>query len=168
LSNAEIGALFAAPVLAQVPLNLAGGAYTDRIGGGAIMLGSCWATVVAGVWPHVRPWVLDADVWQIALVLSRAAFWPATWAMASELPGAAESSWDASTRSRTWARSPYRVVRLPPCGGRFMLTFATLAAVGLVAFFAGLGTRQPRAGRPPAGIPCLPDIWRLLHQRIIQ
>src|SRR3989442_527915 len=27
LSNAQIGALFAAPVLAQVPLNLAGGAY---------------------------------------------------------------------------------------------------------------------------------------------
>src|SRR5882762_48115 len=50
LSNAEIGALFAAPVLAQVPLNLAGGAYTDRIGGRRIMLGSCWATVVAGVW----------------------------------------------------------------------------------------------------------------------
>src|ERR1700704_1787721 len=48
LSNAEIGALFAAPVLAQVPLNLAGGAYTDRIGGRRIMLGSCWATGVQG------------------------------------------------------------------------------------------------------------------------
>ena len=50
LSNAEIGALFAAPVLAQALLNLAGGAYTDRIGGRRIMLGACWATVVAGVW----------------------------------------------------------------------------------------------------------------------
>src|SRR5258706_6284907 len=50
LSNAQIGALFAAPVLAQAPLNLAGGAYTDRIGGRRIMLGSCWATVAAGSW----------------------------------------------------------------------------------------------------------------------
>src|SRR5207302_5133857 len=48
LSNGQIGALFALPVLAQVPLNLAGGAYTDRIGGQRIMLGSCWAAIVAG------------------------------------------------------------------------------------------------------------------------
>src|SRR5205085_317449 len=40
LSNAEIGILFAAPVLAQAPLNLVGGAYTDRIGGRRIMLAS--------------------------------------------------------------------------------------------------------------------------------
>jgi MFS family permease len=33
LSNAEIGMLFSAPVLVQAPLNLAGGAHTDRIGG---------------------------------------------------------------------------------------------------------------------------------------
>src|SRR5437868_4581097 len=33
MSNAQIGALFAAPVLAQAPLNLVGGASTDRIGG---------------------------------------------------------------------------------------------------------------------------------------
>src|SRR5678810_1324676 len=50
LSNAEIGALFAAPVLAQAPLNLVGGAYTDRIGGRRIMLGSCWATFAGGLW----------------------------------------------------------------------------------------------------------------------
>src|SRR5258706_7351405 len=49
LSNAEIGALFAAPVLAQAPLNLVGGAYTDRIGGRRIMLGSCCVVVVAGL-----------------------------------------------------------------------------------------------------------------------
>jgi nitrate/nitrite transporter NarK len=42
LSNAQIGVLFAAPVLAQAPLNLVGGAYTDRIGGRRLMLGSCW------------------------------------------------------------------------------------------------------------------------------
>ena len=39
LSNAQIGLLIALPVLAQMPLNLAGGAYADRIGGRRIMLG---------------------------------------------------------------------------------------------------------------------------------
>ena len=87
LSNAEIGALFAAPVLAQVPLNLAGGAYTDRIGGRRIMLGSCWASVVAGVWLMFAHGFWMLILGQLALVLSRAAFWPATWALASELPG---------------------------------------------------------------------------------
>ena len=50
LSNAEIGILFAVPVLAQAPLNLVGGAYTDRIGGRRILLGSCVATIAAGLW----------------------------------------------------------------------------------------------------------------------
>jgi len=86
LTNAEIGILFSVPVLAQVPLNLAGGAYTDRIGGRRIMLGSCWAMVLAGVWLTVAQgfWMLLAG--QLLLVLSRAAFWPANWATASELP----------------------------------------------------------------------------------
>ena len=87
LSNAEIGALFAAPVLAQVPLNLAGGAYTDRIGGRRIMLGACWASVVAGAWLMFAHGFWMLMLGQLALVLSRAAFWPATWALASELPG---------------------------------------------------------------------------------
>src|SRR5439155_647889 len=87
MSNAEIGALFAAPVLAQAPLNLVGGAYTDRIGGRLIMLGSCFVVIAAGIWFIFAHgfWMLMAG--QVALILSRAAFWPATWAMASELPG---------------------------------------------------------------------------------
>ena len=60
LSNAEIGILFAVPVLAQAPLNLVGGAYTDRIGGRRILLGSCIATIAAGPVVHVRAGVLDA------------------------------------------------------------------------------------------------------------
>ena len=87
LSNAQIGSLFALPVLAQVTLNLVGGAYTDRVGGLRIMLGSCWIVVVSGLWFMLAEgfWMLMAG--QIGLVLGRAAFWPATWAMASELPG---------------------------------------------------------------------------------
>src|SRR3989442_11329875 len=74
LSNAEIGALFAAPGLAQVALNLAGGAYTDRFGVRRIMLGSCWASVVAGVWFMFAHGFWMLMLGQLALVLSRAAF----------------------------------------------------------------------------------------------
>src|SRR5947208_16444591 len=86
MSNAQIGALFAAPVLAQAPLNLVGGAYTDRIGGRRIMLGSCFVVVAAGAWFTMAHglWMLMAG--QLGLLLSRPPFWPASWAMASQLP----------------------------------------------------------------------------------
>ena len=78
LSNAEIGALFAAPVLAQAPLNLVGGAYTDRIGGRRILLGSCCATIAAGLWLAVAEgfWMLLAG--QAVLIVVCVAFWLAT------------------------------------------------------------------------------------------
>src|SRR5260221_28895 len=92
LSNAEIGALFAAPVLAQAPLNLVGGAYTDRIGGRRIMLGSCCVVVVAGLLFLFSHGFLMLLGGQIALILFRAAVLPASWGLARALPG---RSWRA-------------------------------------------------------------------------
>src|SRR4051812_19516682 len=87
LSNSQIGILFSMPVLAQAGLNLVGGAYADRIGGQRIMLASCWVVAISALWFMVAKgfWMLLAG--QVGLVLARAAFWPATWAMASQLPG---------------------------------------------------------------------------------
>ena len=168
LSNAEIGALFAAPVFAQAPLNLAGGAYTDRIGGRRIMLGSCWATVAAGI-----AFIFAQGFWmlllgQLVLIVSRAAFWPATWAMASELPG---------TRGVQLGRlnavtNTGQILGTALCGFSlavlgFKATFAIFALIGVVSFFAGLGTkpgpvRERRSGSMLAG-------YRpLLRHRIIQ
>jgi len=168
LSNAEIGALFAAPVIAQAPLNLVGGAYTDRIGGRRIMLGSCWATVAAGLW-----FIFAQGFWmlllgQLALILSRAAFWPATWAMASELPG---------TRGVQLGRlnavtNTGQILGTALCGFSlaalgFKATFAILALIGLVSFFAGLAT-QPGPTRAPRATGILAGFWPLLRHRIIQ
>ncbi|HSU64655.1 MAG TPA: MFS transporter [Burkholderiales bacterium] len=167
LSNAEIGALFAAPVLAQVPLNLAGGAYTDRVGGRRIMLGSCWASVAAGVWFMFAHGFWMLMLGQLALVLSRAAFWPATWALASELPGARGiqlGRLNAATNIGQIAGTALCGFLL--AGAGFQPTFLALAATGLMAFFAGLGTK-PATRRPAVGHNLLVGYWRLLHQRII-
>jgi predicted MFS family arabinose efflux permease len=168
LSNAEIGALFAAPVLAQAPLNLVGGAYTDRIGGRRIMLGSCWATFAAGIW-----FIFAQGFWmlllgQLALILSRAAFWPATWAMASELPG---------TRGVQLGRlnavtNTGQILGTALCGFSlagfgFRATFAVLALIGLVSFFAGLAT-SPGPPRAPRATGILAGFRPLLRHRIIQ
>ncbi|HUG76217.1 MAG TPA: MFS transporter [Burkholderiales bacterium] len=168
LSNAEIGALFAAPVLAQVPLNLVGGAYTDRIGGHRIMLGSCWATVAAGVWFIYAQGFWMLMIGQLTLVLSRAAFWPATWAMATQLPGARGMQLgrlNAVTNLGQIAGTGVSGFLLAAVG--FTPTFAVLAAMGLAAFAAGLGTPQRAHKAPQATGGVLAAYWPLLRRRII-
>ena len=168
LSNAQIGSLFALPVLAQATLNLVGGAYTDRVGGRRIMLASCWMVVVSGLWFMLAEGFWMLVVGQVGLVLSRAAFWPATWAMASELPG---------NRGIELGRLNAVTNVGQICGGvvcGFLLaatdfdsTFAVLAATGLVSFFAGLVT--PASPRKPAAPErhVLAAYGPLLRHRII-
>jgi MFS family permease len=170
LSNAEIGALFAAPVLAQAPLNLVGGAYTDRIGGRRIVLGSCFIVIAAGIWFIYAHgfWMLMAG--QVALIFSRAAFWPATWAMASELAGER-----GLLLGRLNAVSNFgQIVGTVLCGfvlsaAGFQATFAVLAATGIISLFAGLAT-PARAAKPAVPGPVrhpLASYLPLLRKRII-
>jgi MFS family permease len=167
LSNAEIGILFALPVLAQAPLNLVGGAYTDRIGGRRILLGSCLATVAAGSWFMFAQgfWMLLAG--QIVLILARAAFWPANWAMASELPGARGVQLGRLNATTNFGQ----IVGSTLCGfllagAGFQVTFAVLAATGAVAFVAGLGT-QAQPPKPAPARHVLASYLPLLRERII-
>src|SRR5688572_1094291 len=140
LSNAQIGTLFSFPVFVQLVINLVGGAYTDRIGGRRIMLGSCWATVAAGLWFVVAEgfWMLMAG--QVLLIVSRATFWPATWAMASELPGKRSiqlGRLNAVTNTGQIAGSGLCGFFIAALG--FDATFLIMAVVGLLSFLAGLG-----------------------------
>src|SRR4051812_30546513 len=149
LSNAEIGGLFAAPVLAQAPLNLVGGAYTDRIGGRRIMLASCCVQAMAGLWFVIAEGFWMLMLGQVALILSRAAFWPATWAMASELPGQRGVQLGRLNAVTNFGQ----IVGTVLCGFvlaafGFAATFVTLAAIGIVSLFAGAATPANPARRP--------------------
>ena len=167
LSNAEIGFLFAVPVLAQAPLNLVGGAYTDRIGGRRIMLASCCVVFAAGIW-----FILADGFWmllggQVALILSRAAFWPATWAMASELPGARGIQLGRLNAVTNFGQIVGTVLAgfiLAAAG--FVAAFATLATIGILSLGAGLLTPvtppKPHAAHHP-----LAGYLPLLRRRII-
>ena len=167
MSNAEIGILFALPVLAQAPLNLAGGAYTDRIGGRRILLGSCAATIAAGLWFMFAEgfWMLLAG--QVVFVLARAAFWPATWAMASELPGVRGMQLGRLNAVTNFGQ----IVGTTLCGfllagAGFRATFAVLAATGVIALVAGLGTQVPPP-KAPSPRHVLAAYLPLLRERII-
>jgi predicted MFS family arabinose efflux permease len=148
LSNAEIGVLFAAPVVAQAPLNLVGGAYTDRIGGRRIMLGSCWALIGGGIWFALSQgfWMLLAG--QFVLVLSRASFWPATWTMASELPGQRGRQLGRLNAVTNFGQIIGTVLGgFILAGAGFQAAFAALSATGVIALATGLATR-PAPARP--------------------
>src|SRR5689334_267788 len=167
LSNAEIGILFAMPVLAQAPLNLVGGAYTDRIGGRRIMLASCCVVFAAGIW-----FILADGFWmllggQIALILSRAAFWPATWAMASELPGARGIQLGRLNAVTNLGQVVGTVmVGFILAAAGFVAAFATLALIGILSLVAGLLTPasppKPRVTHHP-----MAGYLPLLRRRII-
>ena len=168
LSNAQIGTLFSMPVLAQASLNLVGGAYTDRIGGRSIMLASCLVMALSGLWFMAAEgfWMLVAG--QVGLVLARAAFWPATWAMASDLPG----NRGIELGRLNAVTNLGQIAGGALCG--FLLaatdydtTFAALAATGLASFLAGVGTRgsPPKASAPARNV--LAAYGPLLRQRII-
>ncbi|HYL24924.1 MAG TPA: MFS transporter [Burkholderiales bacterium] len=168
LSNAQIGVLFAAPVLAQAPFNLVGGAYTDRIGGRRIMLGSCCAQVVAGLWLIIAQGFWMLMLGQVALILSRAAFWPATWAMASELPGQRGVQLGRLNAVTNFGQ----IIGTVLCGFvlaafGFAATFAALAAIGLVSLAAGVATPAKPARRPTATHHPLAGYLPLLRRRIM-
>jgi MFS family permease len=168
LSNAEIGALFAAPVLAQAPLNLVGGAYTDRIGGRRIMLGSCVVVVAAGAWFTIAHGFWMLMLGQLGLILSRAAFWPATWAMASELPGARGVQLGRLNAVTNFGQ----IVGTALCGfllaaTGFTMTFSALAATGVISLIAGLAT--PHRPKKPSSSHAHPlaAYLPLLRKRIM-
>jgi MFS family permease len=168
LSNAQIGVLISVPVLLQAPLNLAGGAYTDRIGGRRIVLASCFMTALAGLWLVYAQgfWMLFAG--QSIVILARAAFWPATWAMASELPGGRSvqlGRLNAATNVGQICGAAASGVLLAAVG--FGATFAVLAGVGVVAFLCSLGTRVPAHARAAGSAHPLSAFKPLLRQPII-
>jgi MFS family permease len=167
LSNAEIGILFAMPVFLQAPLNLVGGAYTDRIGGRRILLGACIASFAGGLWLVFAQGFWMLLVGQAVLILSRAAFWPANWAMASELPGGRGVQLGRLNATTNFGQ----IVGTTLCGfllaaAGFQLTFAALAATGAIALAAGLGT-EPHPPKPAPTRHVLAAYVPLLRERII-
>jgi MFS family permease len=168
LSNGQIGALIALPVLAQMPLNLAGGAYSDRIGGRRIMLGSSCVMALAALWLMSAHGFWMLILGQLGLIVSRASFWPATWAMASELPGdrgVQLGRLNAVTNFGQISGTALCGFLLSSAG--FATTFAALAAMGVAAFATGLGTRATRRKAAPANRHVLGAYLPLLRTRVV-
>jgi predicted MFS family arabinose efflux permease len=86
-SGVAIGGLLSLPTVAHIVIALVGGAYTDRIGGRRMALGSFVCCAIAGAVFAVSQSFVALLVGQFFFVISRATFWPAIWSIGSQLPG---------------------------------------------------------------------------------
>lgn len=143
LTGVEIGTLFSMPVFGQVIFNLLGGAWTDRVGGRRIMLSSCWLLSGGALGLNFAQgfWMLFAG--QFLLVLARATYWPATWALASEMPGIRSvqlGRLNSTTNLGQIAGTASAGFLLAAAG--YTPSFLTLAAMGFAGFVFGLASRE--------------------------
>lgn len=167
LSPAEIGTLFSAPVLAQIAINVVGGAYVDRFGGKRVMLASSLVMTVAAVQLMFAQGYWELMAAQSVLVLSRASFWPANWAIAAELPGdrgvqAGRLNAVTNVGHIFGNASAGFVLAL----GGFQAALVMLGVIGLVAALVGLWTPQA-ARRREAGQGLFVHFAPLLRMRIL-
>lgn len=86
-SGVAIGTLVSLPVVAQIGLSLVAGAYTDRLGGLRLAVGSCLCMLAGGIVFAVSGSMTGLMLAQSVFMVSRAFYWPSTWAMAADLPG---------------------------------------------------------------------------------
>lgn len=167
LSGAQIGVLFSVPVIAQVSLSLVGGAWSDRVGGKRILLGSSALMALGGL-----AFLVAREFWsllacQLVMVVSRATFWPATWSLASQLPGdrgAQMGRLNAMTNTG-------QIAGTASCGfllafGGYVPTFVVLSALGIASAALAQGAPAPARKAPaPAGV--FAHFRSLLGRRII-
>lgn len=167
LAPAEIGTLFSLPVVAQIAINFLGGAYVDRFGGRRIMTVSCLVQAAGALLFLAASgfWALLAA--QFVMVLARAAFWPATWSIAAELPGdrgvqAGQLNAVTNVAHIFGNASAGFVLAL----GGFTASLAAMAALGLAAALVGLATPAGARGRP-ANRGLFANFRALLRTRLV-
>lgn len=87
MSGVQIGTLISLPVVLQIGFTLAGGALADRVGGKNMAMAACIMTGIAGMVFMASAGFASMLAAQFMMVIARAIFWPATWSLASQLPG---------------------------------------------------------------------------------
>ena len=149
MSGVSIGSLIALPMLVQIGFNLLGGAYADRLGAKQTSLFACVSMMIAAVIYAFSANYAGLLAGQLVMILSRAAFWPSNWALASQLPG---------ERSRNLGRlnatsDSGQIIGIALTGMviahfGFRFGFWMVGTMGFVALLFALSIAQQRAAQP--------------------
>jgi predicted MFS family arabinose efflux permease len=167
-SGIAIGSLIALPVAVQIVFNLLGGAWTDRVGGMTIALAAFAATALAGMLFALSASFSALLASQIVMTVARAVYWPATWSLASRLPGnhSRLMGWVNATSSLGQIAGTVAAGTII-AGWGFSAGFWTVAAMGAASFALGLAFRYAPSLPKSAPPPMLATYRMLLRRRAI-
>ncbi|HLQ26444.1 MAG TPA: MFS transporter [Acidiferrobacterales bacterium] len=141
MSGFAIGSLIGIPVVIQILFSLAGGAFTDRLGGRIMMLFSFTAMSCAGLvfcFAHSFPPLL---LGQLLLVISRATYWPSSQTIASNLPQGRVQLGRLNASSNIGQISGTIIAGFLLAQFGFQIAFLALTFMGIISFL--LGARSP-------------------------
>ena len=168
MSGLAIGSLVSLPILLQVVLGLLGGAYADRVGAKQISLAACLVATMAPLIFVASASFAGLLAGQFLMIVSRAIYWPAVWALTSEMPGDLSRNTGVLIASSNAGQIAGMVIAgmvIAPFG--FRAGFWIMAAAGLVAFVASMFMAGPSSRR----LRAKPALWAtyalLVRQRTI-
>jgi predicted MFS family arabinose efflux permease len=134
MSGVQIGSLLSLPVVLHIGFSLAGGAFTDRLGGKNLSAFSCALTSIAAAVFMASDSFLMLLAGQILIVIARSMFWTANLSLATQLPGDPGKQmgrFTIATNSGQIAGSTLAGFIIAWSGFRF--GFGAMVAAGLVA-----------------------------------
>ncbi len=169
MSGVQIGTLVALPVVLQIVFSLLGGAFTDRVGGKNMAMASSALTCLAGVTFMASTAFASMFAAQLLMVMARAMFWPATWSLASQLPGNAGTQMgrlNSATNLGQIIGTAAAGFIIVEAGFRF--GFGVMTAAGVAALILNQVYRHAAAtpSSPPG--PILATYRTLLRKRTIR
>jgi MFS family permease len=169
MSGVQIGTLVALPVVLQIVFTLLGGALTDHTGGKNMAMIACALTFIsATVFLFSESFVI-MFVAQVIMIVARSVFWPATWALASELPGSAATQFgrlNAATNAGQIAGAASAGFIITHASYRF--GFGLMACTGMAALVFNQIYRARVRIKQPAPLSFFSIYRSLIGKRLIR
>ncbi|MDB5916679.1 MAG: putative arabinose efflux permease, family [Massilia sp.] len=169
MAGLAIGMLVALPIMLQIGVTLTGGALTDRVGGKNMAMTACALSCIASmVFMASAGFALMFGA-QLLMVMSRALFWPATWSLASQLPGSTSVQMgrlNGVTNAGQIAGTAAGGFIIAEAGFRF--GFGVMAVIGFVALLFNQLYRHAGAIRRAPAEPVFATYRMLIGKRVMR
>jgi MFS family permease len=169
MPGTRIGTLVALPVVLQTLFTLLGGVLADRLGGKNLATAACVLTCIAGVVFTASTGFTVMLAAQLVMSVARAMFWPATWSLASQLPGDSGKHMgrlNAATNAGQIAGTAASGFIIALAGYRF--GFAVMTAVAVASLVLNQMFRGAGSTRRASAVPMLTTYRTLIGKRAIR
>ncbi|MDB5729605.1 MAG: multidrug transporter, partial [Noviherbaspirillum sp.] len=169
MSGTQVGMLIALPVVLQIAFTLIGGALSDRLGGKNLALASSVVTCISAAIFMLSAHFVLMFIAQVMMVMARAMFWPATWSMASQLPG----NPGIQMGRLNGATNLGQIVGITAAGfilirGGFAAGFGVMIVAGILALVLNQMYREPKRVRTGPAAPIFAAYPALIRKRPVR